>query len=127
MNKDRYDFWLSLGPAAEYEGMPCADRTTNTGAISPDGERKGWEQQPSQSDNPCTCRPGGCPTDSGAARSADELQRAADSEGVPAPGWRPGDANPYFTVTPPHTGENGTIPMEFPPFPTEAPGKGIGR
>lgn len=122
MKNNRNSFWLELGPAAEYEGMPCHDRALAEGDVSPDGQRVGYDP-----DAPCTCRPGGCPTDSGSARNADELQRMADSEGVPAPGWRPGDANPGFTVIPPHTGENGTIPMEFPPFPAEKPGSGMGR
>lgn len=36
-------FWLDLGPAAEYAGMPCADTAAQGGDASPDGQRHGFD------------------------------------------------------------------------------------
>jgi len=38
---ERDDFWLSLGPAAEYVGMPC-EETARKGDASPDGLAHGY-------------------------------------------------------------------------------------
>ncbi|MBQ7859250.1 MAG: hypothetical protein IJ347_03830 [Faecalibacterium sp.] len=39
---ERDDFWLSLGPAAEYYGMPCEDTAAQNGDASPDGRLHGY-------------------------------------------------------------------------------------
>lgn len=40
--KDRNDFWLELGPAAEWAGMDAQERADLEGDASPDGRRHGF-------------------------------------------------------------------------------------
>lgn len=48
---ERDNFWLDLGPKAEYNGMPCADTAAENGDASPDGKLRGFDG----AENGCGC------------------------------------------------------------------------
>lgn len=82
-------FWLDLGPAAEYAGMPCAGTAAQGGDASPDGRLHGFDGaengcgcgEPDKARPGCGCgRPEGKPPAAGPGKA-----QAGGGPGKPAP------------------------------------------
>lgn len=128
---ERDNFWLDLGPKAEYHGMPCADTAAKNGDASPDGKLRGFdgaengcgcgrpegdhrEEKPNgcgcggrQSQNQVTAGPERAANDAAYGAQADALLRAR--ENAPRPQAAP-VPEPWEDLVP---------PAEFPPIPPD--------
>ena len=91
-------FWLDLGPAAEYAGMPCAGTAAQGGDASPDGRLHGFDGAENGCGESGKNRPGcgcGCGRPEGEPPAdGQEKAQAGGGPGKPAPqpGQPGGDA-----------------------------------